>query len=65
MGKKRRRLQEWEQQAILDACKDGEKIMALCYEFNISRWAIQKLRRRNGVRCYVRTPDKKRWVPPP
>jgi len=41
-----RRLQDWERQAILDACDNGEKIEAVAAEFGVTRTTVQKVRQK-------------------
>jgi hypothetical protein len=56
------RLLEWERQAILDAYRDGEKVVALCAEFGVACNYPRSLARRRGfpVRIQGRPTNKPR-----
>ena len=47
--KKYRRLQEWEREAILQAYKDGEKLLALAAEFDTLESTISRIAERAGL----------------
>lgn len=52
-------LQEWERQAILDAYRDGEKTVAVAFEFGVSVSCVTKIGRRAG--CEPRVLGGGRW----
>ena len=56
---KYRRLLDWEKQAILDAYLDGEKVIAICAEFDVSHRYPVFLVKSLGLKCRMQGRPKK------